>query len=67
MIIKKKSPATGKINARDIDITEEQLARYNEGVELIQNIAPHLSADDREFLMTGYTPEDWDNMFGEEE
>ena len=24
---------------------------------------PHLSADDREFLMTGVTPEEWDATF----
>jgi hypothetical protein len=28
---------------------------------------PNLSADDREFLMTGTTPEEWDEMFGDDE
>jgi hypothetical protein len=25
----------------------------------IQNAMPHLSVDDREFIMTGVTPEEW--------
>lgn len=31
--------------------------------ELIQNAFPMLSADEREFIMTGCTPEEWDEMF----
>jgi len=32
---------------------------------MIQNAFPMLGADDREFLMTGITPEEWAEMFGE--
>jgi hypothetical protein len=32
--------------------------------ELIQNAMPHLSADDREFVKTGITGEEWDQLFG---
>jgi len=32
------------------------------GGELIQNAMPNLSADEREFLMTGITPEEWATM-----
>jgi hypothetical protein len=28
------------------------------------NVFPNLNADEREFLMTGYTPDDWDAMLG---
>lgn len=34
---------------------------------LIQNAMPELTADEREFLLTGMTPEEWDATFGEEE
>ena len=34
--------------------------------ELIQNVFPDMSADDREFLMTGTTPAEWDKLTGEE-
>lgn len=33
----------------------------------IQNAMPELTADEREFLLTGMTPEEWDATFGEEE
>lgn len=49
-------------NSREIDVSQSQLDRWKAG-ELIQNVMPHLSADDREFLMTGLTPEDWEEMF----
>lgn len=62
MKISKRSPRTGEVNTRDIPVTNEQLARWQNG-DLIQNAMPNLSADDREFLMTGYTPEDWAILF----
>ena len=62
MKIVRKSPFTGETNTREIDVTGEQLARWHSG-ELIQNVMPHLSADDREFIMTGITPEEWDLVF----
>ena len=32
----------------------------------IQDIFPNLSEDEREFLMTGVTAEEWDQLFPEE-
>lgn len=58
MQITRKSPFSGKTNTREIDVTADQLDRWRAG-GLIQNVMPHLSADDREFLMTGITPEEW--------
>jgi len=63
MLIKKKSPFTGKVNEREIDVSQRQLNSWNSGT-LIQNAMPNLSADDREFLMTGITPEEWNSAFG---
>lgn len=48
----------------DLDITNEQLQRWKDG-ELIQNVMPNLTPAEREFLITGYTQDDWDVMFGE--
>jgi hypothetical protein len=43
------------------------LRRWSMG-ELIQNCFPSLDASEREFLITGITPEEWDaNDTGEEE
>ncbi len=66
MKITRTSPHTGVTQTRDLPVTEEQFARYNAG-EMIQVAFPHLSAGDREFIRTGYTDEDWDDMFPEEE
>ena len=66
MQITKQSMFTGEIHTREIDVTEDQIRRW-QGGELIQNVMPHLSPDDREFLMTGVTPEEWAEEFSEEE
>jgi len=43
------------------------LAEYNawEAGTLIQDAMPQLSADQREFIMTGCTSEEWDLEFGQ--
>ena len=58
MKITRTSGLTGAINTRDLDITPKQYAQYLGGT-LAQLAFPHLSADDREFIMTGITPEEW--------
>lgn len=61
MLIAKTSPFSGKLNAREIDCTQEEFDKFNDpnNFDLIQKIFPNLSADDREFLKTGITPEEW--------
>jgi hypothetical protein len=34
---------------------------------LVQDVFPHFDADQREFLITGILPEEWDAMFGSED
>lgn len=63
MKIKRISGFTGKKHIREIDVTQEQLDNWKSG-EMIQNVMPGLSSNDREFLMTGITPEEWDDAFG---
>jgi hypothetical protein len=58
MKITRKSGLTGEINTRDLNITPKQYTAYLGGT-LAQLAFPHLSADDREFLITGITPEEW--------
>lgn len=66
MKITKQSPLTGKLNTLDLDITQAQLDRWKSG-ELIQNVMPNLSADEREFLINGLLPGEFDELFGEED
>ena len=62
-----KSPLSGKTNTMEINCTADQIRRYNEGQEFIQDIFPELSPEEREFLISGITPEEWDEIFREEE
>lgn len=63
MMITMISNISKKKSTMDIDISEEQLFRITHTQELIQNIVPHLSPEDREFLITGITPEEWKELF----
>lgn len=62
MNIVRKSPLTGKTNIMDLDITERQLSDFQHGM-LVQLAFPQLTNEEREFILTGYTPEDWSKMF----
>lgn len=66
MIIEKVSSLTGVTHRREINCTPSQIKSWEDGA-LIQNAMPHLSEDDREFLISGSTPEEWEEMFGVEE
>ena len=63
MKILRKSIFTGIECVRDIDVTKEQLEAWRSGT-LIQNAMPNLTADEREFIMTGATPDEWDKEYG---
>jgi hypothetical protein len=66
MQITKTSPFSGKTTTLDLDVTDAQLARWRGG-ELAQNVFPHLTADEREFLMTGIAPGEFEAFLGPEE
>ena len=61
MIIERKSILSGIVRQRDLDVTADQLARW-QGGELIQNVMPHLSVSAREFIVTGTTDDEWDQL-----
>jgi hypothetical protein len=63
MQVTKRSALTGKTHTLEIDITEVQWNRWKAG-EMIQDVCPHLSADDREYLISGSTVEEWNQFFG---
>lgn len=65
MIITKTSIITGETHDRTIDVTEEAISAWKLSGKNIQDAFPHLSSDDREFLMTGITPREWKGMFEE--
>lgn len=66
MNVTRRSPFSGKTNTRFIrGLTEEMMNRYRAGEYPIQNIMPNISPEDREFIMTGITPEEWKEAFGQ--
>ena len=62
MLITRTSSLSGNTNSMEIEVTQEQLSSWENGT-LIQNAMPNLSADEREFIKTGITPEEWDSAF----
>ena len=62
--ITRKSQLSGNTNSMELDVTQAQLDRWQDG-ELIQDVFPHLNADEREFIKTGITPQEWSDTFGE--
>lgn len=61
----RKSIVSGKVHSMDLDITPKQYSAWVHGMS-IQGAMPNLNADEREFIMTGITPEEWADTFGEE-
>lgn len=66
MIIKRTSSISGKQREMDLPVTQEQLNKYASGMYKIQDVFPNLTPDQREFIKTGITAEEWDNMFKED-
>jgi len=64
MTITKTSSFSGNTNTMDIDVTAHAIAAW-EGGELIQVAMPNLTPDEREFIKTGITAEEWEELFGE--
>ena len=64
MLITRVSPISRKKRTKSLDITPEQIEKYQAGA-LIQDAFPHLSADDREFYLSGITKKEWDKLFPE--
>ncbi len=62
----RRSPLSGKMNTLDICLDMDDYLKWVGGQGLIQDLMPYLTADERAFLMTGITKEEWDEMFKEE-
>ena len=61
MLITKQSVMTGEKNTMLLPVTNEQIERW-EGGALIQDVFPHLTPSEREFLISGVTPDEWGQM-----
>ncbi len=69
MLITATSSLTGQSNSQDIPLTPQEFEtawhKYQTGT-FIQDAFPMLSDDQREFLLTGITRDEWDNLLGPE-
>lgn len=65
MLVERKSQVTGKVHTLDLPITEAQALAYEQG-KLVQDAFPNLTPEQREFIITGITPEEWTSIFGED-
>jgi len=61
MQITRTSQYSGKVHTLDIDVTEEQLKVWEDGMA-IQRAMPNVPAAMREFILSGITPEEWEQM-----
>jgi len=62
MLVGKKSMITGIKSEMDLNVSEKQITLWMEGA-LIQNVMPHLTPSEREFLMTGMSLEEQAGIF----
>ena len=59
-------PFTGVENTLDLDVTQEELDNWIAG-ENIRTACPRLSVNEREFLISGLLPGEFEEAFPEEE
>ena len=62
MLVGRKSMITGIKSEMDLNVSEKQITLWMEGA-LIQNVMPHLTPSEREFLMTGMSLEEQAGVF----
>ena len=61
MQITRTSFMTGITRTVDLDVTQQQLDNYENGV-LLQNAFPNLSPSEREFIKSGITDGEWESL-----
>lgn len=66
MLIKRKSVITGVVRTYDIPVNPDDLIAWEKGLGSVQDIMPYLNDKDREFILSGITPEEWDSAFSEQ-
>lgn len=66
MIVNSVSIISGNATCMEIDITEEQYVNWIHTNEPVSRAFPKLNAEERDFLLTGVTPEEWDRHHEDE-
>ena len=63
--ITRTSIMSGIERTKEINVTHAQLLAWENGT-VIQIAMPNLTPDEREFLMTGITADEWEGLGGDE-
>lgn len=66
LAITRTSHLTGVTRTMQLPVTTKQLQAYHDHGVLLQDAFPDLNHDQREFIKTGITAEEWDKAFGAE-
>ena len=64
--VSRVSSLTGMVHYMNLPVTVEQLNAHANGA-LAQDVFSHLTPEEREFLISGCTPEEWEQAFGKED
>jgi hypothetical protein len=64
--IEKKSIFTGRTAVMEINVTPEQIEQWQRSGRNIQDALPWLTPSEREFLLSGTTDAEWDELFKDE-
>ena len=67
MKVTREALASGKTRTKDLPITPAQYIKYIRGEGHVQDIMPDLPPEDRVFLISGVTQEEWEELYGKEE
>ena len=55
------------LNRMEIEASADRVQRYIDGEGAVHEILPNMPKDQREFLISGTTPEMWESIFGDGE
>ena len=64
--VHKQSVFTGKHHSMVLPTRQGELEYWEDSMSLVQDVFPHFTSEQREFLISGCTPEEWNKLFSEE-
>lgn len=67
VLVTKVSLLSGKTNSMTLPIRQGEVEYWQQSGAMVQDVFPHLTAGEREFLISGITPDEWDDAFGDDE
>jgi len=62
----RKSDISGRLQSMELPITASDIEAFHASGKLVQDYFPQLSDEQHEFITTGITPTEWDNVFGDD-